>query len=203
MTDLLICDPPSALRDVLAQRLAAVPEVGRVDVVDEVRDLTQALQASPVDLVLLSSRPVSARAPAVVRTIRRLSPGTQVLLLTLGTDPSDVVAGMAAGAAGYLARDAVVAEAAAALALLPHADPPMIWRKAESDSPVPDGPDLTDREWQVLCAMSCGRSNSEIGEQLFLSADTVKTHAQRLFRKLGAKDRAHAVAEGFRQGLLD
>jgi DNA-binding NarL/FixJ family response regulator len=203
VTDLLICDPPSALRDVLAQRLAAVPEVGRVEVVDEVRDLTQALQASPVDLVLLSSRPASARAPAVVRTIRRLSPGTQVLLLTLGTDPNDVAAGMAAGAAGYIARDAVVAEAAAALALLPHAEPPMIWRKAEGDNSATDGPDLTDREWQVLWAMSCGRSNSEIGEQLFLSADTVKTHAQRLFRKLGAKDRAHAVAQGFRQGLLD
>ena len=50
--------------------------------------------------------------------------------------------------------------------------------------------------------MSRGRSNGEIGRELFLSEDTVKTHARRLFRKLGAADRAQAVAMGFRWGFL-
>ena len=61
---------------------------------------------------------------------------------------------------------------------------------------------LTDRELQVLQGMSRGLSNSEIGEDLFLSEDTIKTHARRLFRKMQVRDRAHAVAEGFRKGLL-
>jgi DNA-binding NarL/FixJ family response regulator len=50
--------------------------------------------------------------------------------------------------------------------------------------------------------MSDGKSNAQIGRELFLSEDTVKTHARRLFRKLGAKDRAEAVAQGFRQGII-
>jgi DNA-binding NarL/FixJ family response regulator len=63
-------------------------------------------------------------------------------------------------------------------------------------------PTLTAREIQVLEGMSHGRSNAEIGRELFLSEDTVKTHARRLFRKLGARDRAQAVALGFRRGFV-
>lgn len=57
---------------------------------------------------------------------------------------------------------------------------------------------LTDREVQVLRAMSEGKSNVQIAAELFLSVDTVKCHAKRQFRKLGVHDRAHAVAEAFR-----
>jgi DNA-binding NarL/FixJ family response regulator len=62
--------------------------------------------------------------------------------------------------------------------------------------------DLTERELQVLRGMAEGKSNAEIGRELFVSEDTVKTHARRLFRKLGARDRAHAVASAFRAGLV-
>ena len=62
--------------------------------------------------------------------------------------------------------------------------------------------ELTERELQVLRGMAEGKSNAEIGRDLFVSEDTVKTHARRLFRKLGARDRAHAVASGFRMGLV-
>jgi DNA-binding NarL/FixJ family response regulator len=61
---------------------------------------------------------------------------------------------------------------------------------------------LTERELQVLRGMADGKSNAEIGRDLFVSEDTVKTHARRLFRKLGARDRAHAVAVAFRSGLV-
>lgn len=61
---------------------------------------------------------------------------------------------------------------------------------------------LTKRELQVLLGISQGQSNAEIGRALFVSEDTVKTHARRLYRKLRARDRAHAVAVGFQIGLL-
>lgn len=74
---------------------------------------------------------------------------------------------------------------------------------AESDArPVAGGITLTDRELQVLRGMSQGKSNGHIGRELYLSEDTVKTHARRLFRKLGARDRAHAVHIGWLHGLL-
>jgi len=69
-------------------------------------------------------------------------------------------------------------------------------------APRPHRAQLTERELQVLRGMCEGKSNGQIGRELFLSEDTVKTHARRLFRKLGVGDRAHAVASGFRQGLV-
>ena len=71
-------------------------------------------------------------------------------------------------------------------------------------STVPEAPAVTlsMREMQVLTGMSQGKSNAQIGRELYLSEDTIKTHARRLFRKLGAKDRAEAVATGFRRGMM-
>jgi DNA-binding NarL/FixJ family response regulator len=85
---------------------------------------------------------------------------------------------------------------------------PMVWPGNEGQigvaEPAPTGRrlTLTERELQVLRGMADGKSNAEIGRELFVSEDTVKTHARRLFRKLGARDRAHAVAAGFRAGLV-
>jgi DNA-binding NarL/FixJ family response regulator len=82
---------------------------------------------------------------------------------------------------------------------------PMVWpgNDGRADgAPAGRRLTLTERELQVLRGMADGKSNAEIGRELFVSEDTVKTHARRLFRKLGARDRAHAVAAGFRAGLV-
>lgn len=68
-------------------------------------------------------------------------------------------------------------------------------------APLP-GVVLTERERQVLGGMASGMSNGEIGRSLFVSEDTVKTHARRLFHKLGARDRAQAVNIGWERGIL-
>jgi DNA-binding NarL/FixJ family response regulator len=70
------------------------------------------------------------------------------------------------------------------------------------DAGRPTTAELSRRELDVLRGMTEGLSNSEIAAALELAEDTVKTHARRLFRKLGAGDRADAVARGFRQGIL-
>lgn len=64
-------------------------------------------------------------------------------------------------------------------------------------------PTLTDREAQILLLISHGRENPEIGRALFLSEDTVKTHVRRLFRKIAARNRTHAVRRGCELGLLE
>jgi len=64
------------------------------------------------------------------------------------------------------------------------------------------GQPLTARETQILAGIAGGHTNAQIGRSLYISEDTVKTHARRLFRKLGARDRAHAVALGYDQGAL-
>jgi DNA-binding NarL/FixJ family response regulator len=61
---------------------------------------------------------------------------------------------------------------------------------------------LTDREIDVLTRIARGLSNPDIGRDMHLAVDTVKTHVRRLFRKLNVQDRAHAVAVGFQRGIL-
>src|SRR5919197_726325 len=122
------------------------------------------------------------------------------LLARYTSAPVDVVsiaAAIAGGARGYLRWDASRPELVAALA----------HTLASTSVPAPRQPSdpgvqLTDRELQVLRGMSQGKSNGQIGGELYLAEDTVKTHARRLFRKLGVRDRAQAVAHGFRRGLV-
>lgn len=197
MAAVLICDQPSATREPLAAKLAAVPGIQRVDWVDSPAQASAALAQVSYDLVLLSSSTPGADPAQAVAEVLAAAPGARVLMLTLGADPDNVARAVGAGAIGYLARDAAVPELAAALsaATVPQGQPP------EQRPPI-RGHELTERELQVLEGMSRGRSNSQIGTDLFLSEDTIKTHARRLFRKMEVNDRAHAVAEGLRRGLL-
>jgi DNA-binding NarL/FixJ family response regulator len=64
------------------------------------------------------------------------------------------------------------------------------------------GQEPTGREIQVLHLISDGLANREIGQHLYLSEETVKSHVRHLLAKLQARSRAHAVAIGFRRGLL-
>jgi DNA-binding NarL/FixJ family response regulator len=125
-----------------------------------------------------------------------------VLLLTVPDDTDAlVVAAVAAGARGYLRKDASRAEVRVAIGQALTEQP--AYSAVRTSGPAAgDHSALTERELEVLAGMSDGRSNAEIGRALFLSEDTVKTHARRLFRKLGASDRAHAVAIAIRRGLV-
>jgi DNA-binding NarL/FixJ family response regulator len=115
-------------------------------------------------------------------------------MLTANDDPQTVATAGANGAAGYISKDATRLEMGLAIHHVgagerPAAAPTVEYR-------------LSERETQVLDGMSRGLSNGEIGRELYLSEDTIKTHARRLFRKLNAADRAQAVAVGLRAGLI-
>ncbi len=79
-------------------------------------------------------------------------------------------------------------------------DSPM--RLLELEGRPPPGPSPTTREVQVLQLVAEGLANREIGGSLYLSEETVKSHVRHLLAKLQARSRAHAVAVGFRRGLI-
>jgi DNA-binding NarL/FixJ family response regulator len=155
--------------------------------------------AHPLSAVGRRDRPNIAVGPAADRTTHPLDtrnggPGFPGGGRMLPGGPVEV----APAARGALAS--VGATSRAAGGALPALVP-----QQRMDLPIGAGvrpPSLTERELQVLRGMADGKSNAEIGRELFVSEDTVKTHARRLFRKLGARDRAHAVASGFRTGLV-
>ena len=133
-------------------------------------------------------------SPLARETIRR----------TVAEDHEGVARAVASGARGYIVKDISRDELAATVtqALADVARRTDVVAERTFTPPPGRAPQLTERERQVLEGMASGKSNGEIGRQLYLSEDTVKTHARRLFRKLGAADRAQAVALGFRWGLV-
>lgn len=68
--------------------------------------------------------------------------------------------------------------------------------------PIRRGDPLTDREIQILAVIAEGNSNREAGDALWLAMDTIKNSLHRIYRKLGARDRAHAVHIAHREGIL-
>ncbi|WP_447587065.1 response regulator transcription factor [Cellulomonas persica] len=176
----------------------------------------------PPTVVLLDAHIPAPGAGEAIRRLRAVAPGVAVVLLAQPDDSAALDRALALGARGFLAPDVGRAELSAVAAHV-LASPVLTGsQRAVVDVPRPSVPSsdgelapvaapeepvrpavtLTKREIEVLVGMSNGRSNAQIGAELFLSEDTVKTHARRLFRKLGANDRAQAVAIGLRGGLI-
>ncbi len=193
-TTVLICDDAGPVRDELRRFVAQVPGVDRVDAVQSGEEVLARWPLDRPRLVLMGVR--SSGGLGAVETTRRLMrahPDATVVMLSTDGDDVSVAEAIAGGARGFLTKGLGVEQVSAAVA------------GALAVAEVPRQPGyqpLTERELQVLRGMAEGRSNAEIGRELFLSEDTVKTHARRLFRKLGVRDRAQAVALGFRMGLV-
>ncbi len=199
MGSVLICAGVLQTCHALESCAGAVPGIDRVSTASSLEEARLRIRLAPPDAVLLD-----AHLPGSPDDVRRLVYALQGLPVFMIGSPDDLrVMGMAmaAGVRGFLRRDVLPAELAAALAYATLAAPAPAGLIPAPRLPQPQV-EFTEREMQVLRGMAEGRSNSEIGRSLYLSEDTIKTHAQRLFRKLDVNDRAHAVANGFRMGLV-
>ncbi len=128
--------------------------------------------------------PVVAIVPDEAHAGEALLSGARGVLLR-DADPERLVAALRAVAEGLRVVDEGLAEAT-----------------LSRPRPSPLVEDLTPREIEVLQLISDGLVNREIGQRLFLSEETVKSHVRHLLAKLQARSRAHAVAVGFRRGII-
>lgn len=146
----------------------------------------------------------------VVATAKALHPALRVLVLTDAASVADLREGVAAGADSFLLSstpveeiaDAVIATALGDRVVSPDVAMQLATAWHEDPSSSTSAASLSPRELQVLALLAEGLTNQQIGEQLDLSARTVKTHVQNLLTKLDAPDRTGAVARAFRLGLI-
>lgn len=202
MATVLVCDDSTMLRETLRRSVAGVPGVTRVVAAASGEEALSRWPVERPSLVLMDVRMPGIGGIEATRRLMARHPDANVLMVTVAEDADGVARAVAAGARGYLVKDASREELAATLV---HALTDAAWRRGpQRVRPAQAGgtPVLTEREIQVLTGMGRGQSNAEIGKELFLSEDTVKTHARRLFRKVGAADRAQAVAVGYRSGVV-
>lgn len=197
MTTALVCDERRLVRENLLKAMSAVGSIETVETVATGDELLASYRRQAVDIVMIGTQRALTSGVEAARRLLTAHPDAAVVVFGSPDDTASIAAAIAAGARAFLRWDATRPEL-----LMVIADT-MTAREVPSARDLgDDGAILTERELQVLNGMSRGRSNGEIGEELFLSEDTVKTHARRLFKKLGARDRAHAVAMGFRRGLV-
>ena len=210
---LLIVDDQTLIRDglvTICERLTDVEVVGTA--ADGEDAVALAAELSP-DVVLMDLRMPRMDGIEATRRIRAAQPDTHVVVLTTYSDDESVLAALAAGALGYLTKDAgrddinrALAAAARGQALLdPAVHARLVQLAAAQPAGTPDGaalPDgLTVREAEVLAYIARGLSNQEIASTLFVSEATVKTHVNRIFAKTQSRDRAQAVTYAHHHGL--
>ncbi len=185
---------------------------GRAEVVAEAEDGRAALQAireHRPDVALLDYRLPGLDGVEVTHAVVRDGLPTRVLLLSAFTDSGLVYKALQVGVAGYVPKearreqivDAVLACAGGETVLPPELTSGLVSEirlRAPSEAPV-----LTAREHEILRQIAAGKSLPTIAKELFLGVTTVKTHAQHLYDKLGVSDRAAAVAEAMRRGLIE
>jgi DNA-binding NarL/FixJ family response regulator len=172
------------------------------EAVEEVRKL------SP-DVVFMDVRMPGIGGLEATREIRDINPETRVILFTVEESRSALADAIRAGVSGYLLKDVSAAELihAAKMAMEGKAviHPTLTRAFIEEIQYVEQRPEtpLSRREAQIVQMVAYGATVKEVAHQLGISPHTVKTHLERVYEKLGANDKAQAVAIAFRKGLVD
>jgi DNA-binding NarL/FixJ family response regulator len=175
-----------------------------------------ALAEHDVDVVVMDLRMKGVDGIEATRRLRDDTEAPPVLVLTTFDDDEMLSGALRAGAAGFILKDssaedlirAVRTVAEGASWLDPAVTARVLSRYRESPgtagaaTPSGDVTPLTTREQEVLHAIGCGLSNSEIADALYISELTVKSHIGRVFVKLGLRDRAAAVVYAFDHGIV-
>lgn len=198
---IMIVDDHPVFRTGLANLLAAEGDLEVVAAVASGDAAVAELGTSRPQVVLLDLRMPGQDGFEALQTIHRRRPDVKVVVVTSSDSPVDADRARAAGAAGFLSKHVDEGEIVAAIRAVCHG---AAWvqegvRRPAADS-LPFG--ISVRELEVLRFVRNGFGNAEIGRRLRITERTVKAHVKALCDKLGAADRAEAVARGFDHGLL-
>lgn len=174
----------------------------------DVKEVARKVRAYKPHVLVLDLNMPGGSSLQKIPDLRKASPGTAIVILTMQGDPGLAHDALRAGALGFVLKEAADTELVQAVhaAVNGHRySNPQIGAliATEPDTPVraPDG--LTPRESEVLKLVALGHTNTEIAQQLYLSTRTVESHRSQAQHKIGAGSRAELVAYAQTHGLLD
>jgi two-component system nitrate/nitrite response regulator NarL len=206
----LVADDHPLFREGIERAVRERPDLELVGTASGGREALDRIRELSPMVAVLDVRLPGLDGLRVLNALVRDALPTRVLFLSATGDPQVVFQAVQAGAAGYFRKEAqreailngIAAVAAGRTAIEPELQPGVFdqirVRGSERDRPVP-----TAREREVLALMADGLSAPQIAGRLIVALPTVKTHQARLYDKLGVSDRAAAVAEAMRRGLLE
>jgi two-component system nitrate/nitrite response regulator NarL len=209
-TSVLIADDHPLFREAIARVIAERVELELVAEASDGRSALAKIRELQPDVAVIDVRMPELDGSDVLVALREEGLRTNVVFLSAFLDSKTVYDAVAAGANAYLSKEAETDEIVTAILAAARGEtilgPEVQTGLAEQIRFREENearPRLSEREHEVLKLIAEGLSAPEIGERIHLSTATVKTHLQHLYEKLGVSERAAAVAEGMRRGLVD
>ncbi|MCE9648497.1 MAG: response regulator transcription factor [Parvibaculum sp.] len=208
---IFLIDDHHVLRQAIATMLEAEGGIQIVGQSGDGRAAIADISATMPDLVIVDLKMPGMGGLAVIGEISKLSRKIGIIVFTMYDNPAYVWETTNAGASGYVLKSAgkddllraVRAVHAGAGYLQAEVTKPLLQRLAQDARVAGNKGALSSRELQVLECLADGQSNKVIASTLSITEDTVKAHLKNLYEKLGAADRAHAVAIALRQQLIE
>lgn len=183
---------------------------------DNGHDALLSFEADPVDVVIMDIQMPQLDGIDATRRILAANPHARVIVLTTFDIDHYVLDAIAAGASGFLLKDADPEELLSAIRAINSGDSVLSarstrrlldhvrdgWRTRQRSDPE-NLDQLTRREREFLQHIALGRTNTELAQEMFVSEATVKTHVGNILTKTGSRDRVQAILLAFKAGLVD
>ena len=212
-TTVVLVDDDPLVRVGLRAVLDAEDDLNVVGEAADGRDAVSTVADLAPDVVIMDIRMPNLDGLAATREIMAKPEPPRILVLTTFELDEYVYEALQAGAAGFLLKRVPPAELIEAVSIVAAGESlvfPAITRRliAEYSHPDPTGAGakrlamLTDRERDVLALVAKGRSNAEIGDELYVGRETVKSHVKSVLLKLGVRDRTQAVIAAYETGFV-
>ena len=185
--------------------IANVMPQGDMTVIAEAGDGLEALaliKKQVPDVVLLDLRMPHMDGLDVITEVNKLKLPCKVIIMTTFDSEEDVQRALKAGARGYLLKDSSQEEILDAIRRVSLGETYLPARIVQKVAEGMRKPQLSPREVEVLQWVAAGKSNKEIGAQLFITEGTVKAHVKNLLEKLAVVGRTAAIREGVHRGLV-
>ena len=201
---IVITDDHRVVASSLKAYLESFPDLRVIGVAPSGEALLKQVRAwSPAIVLLDLLMPGGIDGVETARRLRALVPDVRVIALTASTDEARMMGVLKAGALGYVRKDADPEVLIAAIRAVARGrtfiDPAVAKQIAESEMP---GVELTPRELDVLRQVALGRTNREIADALSIGEETVKTHVLHVLSKLVVENRAQAIVQALKRGLV-
>ncbi len=209
MTDIVVVDDHALFRSGLIGLLTEMPDISVVGEASNGEEAVEVVQRTKPDIVLLDvNMPVMGGVEAVHAI--KAAVNTHIIMLTISKSDKDLINAIAAGADGYLLKNAspeelykAIRQVEKGLAVLSPEVTRQVMVAIVSDNIYPMNVGLSDREKEVLSCMARGLSTSQISHELFISENTVKTHIRHILEKLEARNRNEAAQKARELGIIN
>jgi DNA-binding NarL/FixJ family response regulator len=203
---IVICDDHAVVREGLKTMLDRQPDFEVVAEAGNGREAVESARRYRPDVVLMDLRMPGMDGVAAIGRIKEEQPKVGVLVLTTYETDADILAAVERGASGFLLKDAAHEELFAAIRSVHEGNAPLspsIALKLVERLRGGAGEEvLSAREVEILRLVARGTANREIARQLWISEATVKSHLNRILKKLGAPDRTAAVTEALKRNII-